>query len=106
MRKWIFELGLRGAVSAPFTQAASPLSATPLNLETATVRVAPSPLTDEQSHALSFLRHCNCVAEYCRSLWMWPRLAWPSRAFTGRSMCPTMRQNRLPLSTGSRGGQR
>ena len=54
MRQWIFELGLCGAVSAPFTQAASPVSATPLNLETATVRVAPSPLPDEQSHALSF----------------------------------------------------
>ena len=54
MRKWIFVLGLCGAVSAPFTQAASPVSATPLNLDTATVRVAPSPLPDEQSHALSF----------------------------------------------------
>jgi len=37
MRKWIFVLGLCGAVSAPFTQAASPVSATPLNLETATL---------------------------------------------------------------------
>ena len=54
MRKWIFELGLCGAVSAPVTQAASPVSAAPLNLETATVRAAPSPLPDEQSHALSF----------------------------------------------------
>ena len=54
MRKWIFELGPFGAVSAPFTQAASPVSASPLNLETATVRVAPSPLPNEQSHALSF----------------------------------------------------
>ena len=54
MRKWIFELGLRGAVSAPFTKVASPVSATPLKLETAAVRVAPSPLPDEQSHALSF----------------------------------------------------
>ena len=43
MRKWIFVLGLCGAVSAPFTQAASPLSVPPLSLETATVRVAPSP---------------------------------------------------------------
>ena len=55
MRKWIFVLGLCGAVSAPFTQAASPISVPPLSLETATVRVAPSPLPDEQSHALSFL---------------------------------------------------
>ena len=54
MRKWVFGLGLCGAVSAPFTEAASPVSATPLNLETAAVRVAPSPLPDEQSHALSF----------------------------------------------------
>ncbi len=54
MRKWIFVLGLCGAVSAPFTQAASPVSAAPLNLETATVRVASSPLPDEQSYALSF----------------------------------------------------
>ena len=55
MRKWIFVLGLCGAVSAPFTQAAFPVSVPPLNLETATVRVAPSPLPDEQSRALSFL---------------------------------------------------
>lgn len=55
MRKWIFVLGLCGAVSAPFTQAASPVGVPPLSLETATVRVAPSPLPDEQSHALSFL---------------------------------------------------
>ena len=48
MRKWIFVLGLCGAVSAPFTQAASPFSVPPLSLETATVRVAPSPLPDEQ----------------------------------------------------------
>ena len=48
-------IGLCGAVSAPFTQAASPFSVPPLNLETATVRVAPSPLPDEQSQALSFL---------------------------------------------------
>ena len=55
MRKWIFVLGLCGVVSAPLTQAASPLRIPPLSLETATVRVAPSPLPDEQSHALSFL---------------------------------------------------
>ena len=54
MRKWIFALGLCGAVYAPFTQAASPLSVPPLSLGTAAVRVAPSPLSDEQSHALSF----------------------------------------------------
>ncbi len=53
MRKWISVLGLCGAVSALFTQAASPVSILPLNLETATVRVAPSPLPQEQSHALS-----------------------------------------------------
>ena len=40
MRKWIFVLGLCGAVSAPFTQAASPVSATPLNAETATLGLA------------------------------------------------------------------
>ena len=106
MRKWIFELGLRGAVSAPFTQAASPVSATPLNLETATVRVAPSPLPDEQSHALSFFEASQLRGRVMPSIVGVPRLAWPSRAFTGRSMCPTMRQNRLPLSTGSLGGQR
>ena len=39
-------------MSALFTQAASPVSIPPLNLETATVRVAPSPLPQEQSHAL------------------------------------------------------
>ena len=55
MRKWIFVLGLCGAVSAPFTQAASPVGVPSLSLETATVRVAPSPVPDEQSHALSFL---------------------------------------------------
>ena len=38
MRKWIFELGPFGAVSAPFTQAASPVRAPPLNLETAEVQ--------------------------------------------------------------------
>ena len=46
MRKWIFVLGLCGAVSAPFTQAASPVGVPPLSLETATVRVAPSPLPE------------------------------------------------------------
>ena len=106
MRKWIFELGPFGAVSAPFTQAASPVRAPSLNLETAAVQVAPSPLPDEQSYALSFLRHRNCAAEYCRLLWVWPRLIWPSPASTGGFMCPTMRQNRPPLSIGSRGGQR
>ena len=55
MRKWIFALGLCGAVSAPFTQAASPLSLPRFSLETATARGAPAPLPDEQSHALSFL---------------------------------------------------
>ena len=55
MRKWIFVLGLCGAVSAPFTQATSPVSSPPLSLETATVRVAPSPLPYEQSHAILFL---------------------------------------------------
>ena len=106
MRKWIFELGPFGAVSAPFTQAASPVRAPPLNLETAEVQVAPSPLPDKQSHALSFLRHRNCAAEYCRLLWVWPRFIWPLRAFNGGSMCPTERKNRPPLRTGSRGGQR
>ena len=55
MRKWIFVLGLCGAVSAPFIQAASPVGVPPLSLEIATVRVAPSPLPDEQSKAFSFL---------------------------------------------------
>ena len=54
MRKWIFVLGLCGAVSAPFTQSL-PGRLLPVSLETATVRVALSPLPDEQSHALSLL---------------------------------------------------
>ena len=55
MRKWIFVLGLCSAVSAPLTQAASPVSIPPLSLETASLQVAPLPLPDEQSYALSFL---------------------------------------------------
>ena len=55
MRKWIFVLGLCGAMAPPLTQAASPVGVVPLNLQTATVRVAPPPLPDERSRALSFL---------------------------------------------------
>ena len=55
MRKWIFVLGLCGAMAPPLSQAASPVGAVPLNLQTTTVRVAPPPLPDERSRALSFL---------------------------------------------------
>ena len=55
MRKWIFVLGLCGAMAPPLSQAASPVGVVPLNLQTATVRVAPPPLSDERSRALSFL---------------------------------------------------
>ena len=55
MRKWIFVLGLCGAMAPPLSQAASPMGVVPLNLQTATVRVAPPPLPDERSRALSFL---------------------------------------------------
>ena len=55
MRKWIVILGLCGAMAPSLSQAASSVGVVPLNVQTETVRVAPPPLPDERSRALSFV---------------------------------------------------
>lgn len=55
MSRWIYALGLCGALAPTLSQAASPVGVAPLNLQTATVRVTSPPLPDERSRALSFL---------------------------------------------------
>ena len=52
MRKRIFVLGHCGEMARPLRQAATRVGVVPLNLHTATVRIAPPPLPDERARAL------------------------------------------------------
>ena len=55
MKKWIFISGCCAVLATPVSQASTPMAAAPLAFETSQLRIAQSPLRDEQSRTVSLL---------------------------------------------------